>query len=213
MPIREKLKKYVPVPIWRGLQVVATVLRLRQTHVLLTDNDIVILEKWVRDRRSLVEIGIFEGGSMVVLRRLMHPEGVLTGIDPFVPIEPPEAGMRGHLIVSKLVVGRCKRGQVRFISDFSHNVAKTWKEPLDFMFIDGDHSEEGCRQDFEDWEGFVKPGGVILFHDARLGQPSVQSWMGAEGSTEVVEKLFRRQKHPRWQIVDEGGSIVVVQRI
>ena len=81
------------------------------------------------------------------------------------------------------------------------------------MFIDGDHSEEGCRQDFEDWERFVQPGGVILFHDARLGQPSEQPWMGAEGSTEVVNKLFRRQKHPHWQIVDEGGSIVVVQRV
>lgn len=211
--MREKLKKIVPVPIWRGLQVATTALHLRRTRVLLTANDTAILEKWVRDRRSLVEIGVFEGGSTLVLRQLMHPEGVLTGIDPFVEIEPAEAGQRGNLTISKMIVNRCKRGQVRFISDFSHNAAKTWTEPLDFVFIDGDHSEEGCQQDFEDWEKFVKPGGVILFHDARLGRPSEQPWMGCEGSTEVVNKLFRRQQHPRWKIVDEGGSIVVIQRV
>jgi predicted O-methyltransferase YrrM len=139
----------------------------------------------------------------------MDKSGTLTCIDPYVVTE---AGMQGSLAISKMVIGRIQRGHVRFIRDFSRSAAKTWSEPLDFLFIDGDHTEAACRLDFEDWERFVQPGGVILFHDSRLDQPPVQELMGAVGSTEVVKKLFRLQKHPHWRIVDEGGSIVVIQR-
>ncbi len=38
-------------------------------------------------------------------------------------------------------------------------------EPLDFLFIDGDHSYEGVKADFENYSPLVKPGGLIAFHD------------------------------------------------
>lgn len=37
--------------------------------------------------------------------------------------------------------------------------------PIDFLFIDGDHSYEGVKQDFEMYAPFVRPGGIIAFHD------------------------------------------------
>ena len=37
---------------------------------------------------------------------------------------------------------------------------------LELLFIDGDHSYEGAKADFERWSAFVKPGGHVLFHDA-----------------------------------------------
>jgi hypothetical protein len=39
------------------------------------------------------------------------------------------------------------------------------RKQLDFLFIDGDHSYEGAKADFEDYKGFVRPGGLIAFHD------------------------------------------------
>jgi predicted O-methyltransferase YrrM len=36
---------------------------------------------------------------------------------------------------------------------------------LDFLFIDGDHSYEGVKKDFEMYSPFVKKGGIIAFHD------------------------------------------------
>jgi hypothetical protein len=39
-------------------------------------------------------------------------------------------------------------------------------EPLELLFVDGDHSYEGARADFERWSAFVRPGGHLLFHDA-----------------------------------------------
>ena len=37
---------------------------------------------------------------------------------------------------------------------------------IELLFIDGDHSYEGARADFERWSAFVRPGGHVLFHDA-----------------------------------------------
>jgi predicted O-methyltransferase YrrM len=205
----ETLKKFVPRPLWERLKWPATALGLRQPHVHLTARDIAMLEKWARGRRSLAEIGVFEGGSAAILRRVMDPEATLYLIDPFVPTDD---GMLGSYRVSRLVVNRVRRGRVKFFCDYSSNVAKTWNTPLDFLFIDGDHSEAATLQDFQDWERFMQPHGVILFHDARLSQPPEQPWMGVAGCTAVVDKLFRTQQHPRWKIADEGGSVVVIQR-
>ncbi len=36
---------------------------------------------------------------------------------------------------------------------------------LDFLFIDGDHTYEGVKKDFEMYIHLVKPGGIIAFHD------------------------------------------------
>jgi len=38
-------------------------------------------------------------------------------------------------------------------------------ELADFLFIDGDHTYEGVKQDWLDYKHFVKPGGWIAFHD------------------------------------------------
>ncbi len=36
---------------------------------------------------------------------------------------------------------------------------------LDLLFVDGDHSYTGVRADFEVYAPFVRPGGVVAFHD------------------------------------------------
>ena len=36
---------------------------------------------------------------------------------------------------------------------------------LDFLFIDGDHSYEGVKKDFEMYSPLVRKGGIIAFHD------------------------------------------------
>lgn len=36
---------------------------------------------------------------------------------------------------------------------------------LDYILIDGDHTYEGVKKDFEIYSPFVKKGGMIIFHD------------------------------------------------
>jgi len=37
--------------------------------------------------------------------------------------------------------------------------------PIDFLFLDGDHTYEGIHQDFEMYSPMVKKGGIVGFHD------------------------------------------------
>ncbi len=41
----------------------------------------------------------------------------------------------------------------------------------DFIFIDGDHRVEGVTADYNDYREFVRPGGIIAFHDIVESQP------------------------------------------
>lgn len=36
---------------------------------------------------------------------------------------------------------------------------------IDFLFIDGDHSYDGVKADFEEYAPLVRSGGVVAFHD------------------------------------------------
>ena len=50
--------------------------------------------------------------------------------------------------------------------------------PLDFVFIDGDHSEEAVRRDFQLISDWVKVGGVVAFHDLHPVYPGVNIVVG-----------------------------------
>lgn len=65
----------------------------------------------------------------------------------------------------------------------SVDVAATFDEQVDLLFIDGDHSYEGCHSDITAWLGKVRPGGLIYMHDV--------GW--AEGVQRVIrEELVHR---------------------
>lgn len=47
----------------------------------------------------------------------------------------------------------------------SATVAAHWGTPLALAFIDGGHTEESARADYEGWAPHVRPGGLLLIHD------------------------------------------------
>lgn len=44
-------------------------------------------------------------------------------------------------------------------------VARAWRAPLQFLFIDGGHSEAAASQDFDGWAKWVSAGGALVIHD------------------------------------------------
>ena len=44
-------------------------------------------------------------------------------------------------------------------------VARGWRTPLRFLFIDGGHTEEAAQRDFDGWARWVDVGGVLVIHD------------------------------------------------
>ncbi len=54
---------------------------------------------------------------------------------------------------------------VEVLRDRSDVVAASWTRKIDILFIDGDHSYEGVKRDWELFVPFVKPYGLVIFHD------------------------------------------------
>ena len=52
-----------------------------------------------------------------------------------------------------------------FLPGISTKVAKTWKKPIDFLFIDGYHKKEAVIEDINAWTPFLKKGSFLGFHD------------------------------------------------
>ncbi len=44
---------------------------------------------------------------------------------------------------------------------------------LDYLFIDGDHTYEGVKNDFELYSPLVKDGALIAFHDIVIHPPEL----------------------------------------
>jgi predicted O-methyltransferase YrrM len=53
--------------------------------------------------------------------------------------------------------------------------AKLGNNQVDFLFIDGDHTEAGVRRDYEMYSPLVRSGGLIAFHDIVEKQPIPQN--------------------------------------
>jgi MMP 1-O-methyltransferase len=172
-----------------------------------------VLRATAARRRRVVEIGVYEGSSAVVLCEVLDADAELHLIDPFGEhgLALP-AGWGATEGASRRVVERARRRRggprVTWHVDYSASVAARWSGPVDLVFIDGDHSEAGVRADWDGWRGFVEPGGAVVFHDARLSQ---EAGRGLPGPTAVVDALFRGpQAVPDWRIIAEADRTVAV---
>lgn len=63
------------------------------------------------------------------------------------------------------------------IKKHSLEVAKEWNRPIDILFIDGSHEYEDVKADFFAFYPFVKPGGIVAFHDIKgMWTGVIQFW-------------------------------------
>ncbi len=70
---------------------------------------------------------------------------------------------------------------------------------IDMAFIDGDHSYEGFRHDFDRTAGVVKKGGLIMFHDALVNESNSPLLGQYFGVSQVVEKCLRG--NPKFELL------------
>ena len=113
----------------------------------------------------VVEIGRFKGGSTIVFASAL-PAGVeLWSYDFHVALR---ADMPGPALDEEL-----RAALVRFGLDGKVHLlvadSRTAEPPpgeLALLFIDGDHSYDGAKADFDRWSAFVRSGGDVLLHDA-----------------------------------------------
>ncbi|HEX8158611.1 MAG TPA: class I SAM-dependent methyltransferase [Solirubrobacteraceae bacterium] len=215
----QALRRLAPVrlrddPRVRAVAVGSGLIPPRTMH---TSAEAALLEELAQGCRSVVEIGVYEGSSAVVLVRALDGRATLHLIDPF-GHQPGalRAGWAATERATRRVVARAQAAagarapRVVWHIERSEETGRAWSGgPVDLVFIDGDHTEKGCALDWELWHGHVAGGGHVVFHDARsaLGAP-----VGIDGVIAVVDRVFRDGGGTAgWEIVREVDRAVVVR--
>ncbi len=165
--------------------------------------------------RTVVEIGTWNGGTLYLLARAAAADALLVTVD----IGGGPGARLGRFSPVGLLCGGCAApGQrvVPLLRRDSHDPATLAKvehvlgrRPVDLLFIDGDHSYDGVRSDFETYGRLVRPGGLIAFHDISPGAPEgvgevPRFWQELKRERDVIELV------ESW---DQGGLGIGVVRV
>jgi predicted O-methyltransferase YrrM len=161
------------------------------------------LARHATGRKRLVEIGVYFGASTKLLRSVMAPGGEIVGVDPFFR---GRLGLPFQKWTAERQLADSANGSARLIDAFSQDAVKTWSSPIDFLFIDADHSWKGIDADWKNWSKFIEPGGIVALHDAlpvsfRADEDSVRYY------AEVIVK------DPRFETVEGVDSLAVLRRL
>ncbi|HNQ77828.1 MAG TPA: class I SAM-dependent methyltransferase [Acidobacteriota bacterium] len=117
----------------------------------------------------LLEIGTAKGGTLYMLSRVASDDAKIISLDM-----PGGRFGCGYSFWSIPLYKAFATGKqrVELVRADSHDPATLEKikkilkgEKLDLLFIDGDHSYDGVKKDFEMYSPLVRKGGLIAFHD------------------------------------------------
>jgi predicted O-methyltransferase YrrM len=173
-----------------------------------------VLHGLVRSLRpeSCVEIGSAQGWSTchIALALKENSAGRLYAIDPHTQTTWNDAGPTDTYAIIQDNLHKCGVAQyVAIVRATSEAAAQEWTQPIDFLFVDGDHSYAGVKRDWELFSPFLTEFGVAVFHDTTWERHGPnRSDMGVP---RFVEEL-RRQGYPVITL-DRDCGLSLVQKI
>lgn len=145
----------------------------------------------------ILEIGTARGGTLLIWSQLASKQVITCDIEDLSEKEafltsfpPPGSSCRVTLL----------RGDSHK-SAFKDRVARQLDgKKADFLFIDGDHTKDGVTADYTMYREFVRPGGIIAFHDIMEAQPY---------PTNQVYGLWKglREKFPSEEFIQDPSQI------
>ena len=135
-----------------------------------------------RRPRVVLEIGTCHGGTLYLWCQAAEPQATIISIDL------PEGEFGGGYPAARADLYKAfvrTDQQLHLLRADSHspNTAKQIAallagKAIDFLFIDGDHTYAGVKQDYELYSPMVAPGGLIALHDVapRPEEPRIEVW-------------------------------------
>lgn len=135
--------------------------------------------------KKILEIGSLQGGMLWWFNRILEPT-LLVSIDP---VDQLRVDVREHTTV---ITGSSQDPEV-------FERASTLG-PFDLIFIDGDHSYEGVRDDWNLYQKIVDPEGLIAFHDIMPHLPEY-----GHGVDRFWNELKESTTHQVTELVVPGG--------
>jgi len=162
-----------------------------------------------------VEIGSARGKSAchVGLALRENGRGKLWAIDPHRPTEWNDADSADtYAAIRRNVRSVGLDGWVEIVREDSSKAAAGWSRPIDLLFIDGDHSYDGVKADWDAFARHVRPFGFVAFHDTLWDlRPDPRYARADMGVPRFVEEL-RRQGYPVLT-VDQDYGVSLVQPV
>lgn len=117
----------------------------------------------------VVEIGSARGKStcMLALACKQNRRGKVYAVDPHTPNSWTDVGV--HDSSYNFLIDRLRdydlESWCEVIPATAGEVAKTWSKNIDLFFIDGDHTYEGVKHDFETFQPWFSATCLVMFHD------------------------------------------------
>lgn len=118
----------------------------------------------------IVETGSARGKSTCALALAcrQNERGMVYAIDPHTPNKWSEYHTSGYNLdfLKDRIADYSIGDWCQILQSTSAEVAKSWDKPIDMLWIDGDHTYDGVKLDFELFAPFLKPTAMVVFHDS-----------------------------------------------
>lgn len=118
---------------------------------------------------TVLEIGTAKGGTLFLFTRIARDDALLVSVD--MPHGDFGGGYPPYMVPLLQSFARASQS-LRLVQGDSHKGETLQRvrdllggRSVDFLFIDGDHSYEGVKRDFEMYSPLVSKGGIVAFHD------------------------------------------------
>ena len=118
--------------------------------------------------QTVLEIGTAQGGVFWLMCRLAARSATLISLD----LPPSERHSGGEKFAIDLQSMKNSGQTIHSVHGDSHALGTLEQvkkllgdRMIDLLFIDGDHTYEGVRQDYLMYSQMVRPGGLVAFHD------------------------------------------------
>jgi len=121
---------------------------------------------------DVLEIGSFKGKSTIILAKaaaLADENAKIHAVDPMTAPSETDPDLRGDETsltdFQKNLEAHDVAGKIEFHQTFSYKLSETWTRPLRFLWIDGDHTYEGTKLDFDGFAPHLTDGAIVAIHD------------------------------------------------
>ncbi|MDP2167475.1 MAG: class I SAM-dependent methyltransferase [Thermodesulfovibrionales bacterium] len=120
---------------------------------------------------EVLEVGSFKGKSTVLLASALRliGGGSVVAVDPLTSPSVTDPSLMGKESgwedFQANIGGAGVRDKVEFHRMFSHELSKGWDRKLRLLWIDGDHTYEGAKADFDMFSPFLNDGAIVALHD------------------------------------------------
>ncbi len=153
-----------------------------------------------RKPQKIIEIGTARGGTLFLLAHVSSPDSRILSIDlPGGPFGGGYPRFKSGLL--RRFGGRA----IRLLRADSHRLETFQKAKyiidgeVDLLFIDGDHTYEGVKMDFQRYSPLVKKGGIIALHDIAEHPP--ETGCDVRRFWQEIRPVYRTK-----EIIDQQGE-------